>query len=116
MFSVDQLKIFFICLGVGVCAGTVRDLFSAFLYPFRGKKGEEKVWFCYEILFCVAFALAFIAIEANLGFPDFRGFMAVGLAVGFWLYYKIFRIMLAFLKKVCYNILKNKSKRKNSND
>lgn len=114
MFFVDQLKFFFLCFGVGICAGVTRDLFSVFAYPYHDKKGETRVWFLYEFLFCVAFSFAFIAVQAQLSFPAFRIFMAVGLAVGFWVYYKFFRIMLAFFKKVCYNIVRKERKRKNS--
>ena len=115
MFAVDTLELFFLCFGVGVCGGCMRDLFSVAVFPFVGKKGEGRAWLLYETAFFVAFAVAFIAIQATLSFPDFRGYMFVGIGVGFLLYYKILRIMLAFLRKVCYNII-NKifRKRKNS--
>lgn len=114
MFFVDQLKLFLICISIGLCAGAMHDLFSTFAYPFRGRKREELVWFIYELSFCIAFAFAFLAFQANLSFPDFRMYMAFGLGVGFCLYYKFLRILLAFLKKVCYNVLRKSCKRKNS--
>ncbi|MBE5752575.1 MAG: hypothetical protein E7343_00715 [Clostridiales bacterium] len=114
MFFVDQLKLFLICISIGLCAGAMHDLFSTFTYPFRGRKREELVWFIYELSFCIAFAFAFLAFQANLSFPDFRMYMALGLGVGFCLYYKFLRILLAFLKKVCYNVLRKSCKRKNS--
>ncbi len=115
MFSVDQLQLFFLCVGIGVCGACIHDVFAVALYPFKDNKGEGRAWFVYEISFFAAYAVAFVAVQADLGFPDARGYMFVGLFGGFLLYYKILRIMLAFFRKVCYNNL-NKlfRKRKNS--
>ena len=82
----------------------MRDLFSFSVLSFRDKKNEAYAQFVYEICFFVAFAFSFVAVQARLSFPDFREYMAVGLAVGFWLYCKFLRFLLAFFKKVCYNI------------
>lgn len=114
MFFVDQLKLFLICVSIGLCSGSLHDLFSAFTYPFRGQKREGLIWVVYELSFCIAFAISFLALRSNLDFPDFRMYMALGLGLGFCLYYKFLRILLAFLKKVCYNVLRKSCKRKNS--
>ena len=114
MFSVDQLQLFFLCVGIGVCGGCVRDMFAVAVYPFKGKKWEGRVGLFYELSFFISFAVAFVAIQANLAFPDVRGYMFIGLCGGFLLYYKILRIMLAFLRKVCYNNI-NKLFRKPKN-
>jgi hypothetical protein len=71
--------------------------------PFRGEKIEGVMSFIYELCFFVAFSIAFLALQSLLSFFEFRGYMAVGLTVGFWLYYKFLLFLLAFFRKVCYN-------------
>ena len=106
----EQLKLFFVCVCIGLAGGLARDAFAVSVSPFRDKKSEGYARFAYEICFFVAFAFSFIALQAKMAFPDFRGYMAIGLAVGFCLYYKFLHFLLAFFKKVCYNMI-----RKNAN-
>lgn len=112
----NQPKIFLICVGFGFFFALLRDFASSFLWSLKGSKWEGRAWTCFEITFFFAFALGFVALQAWLRFPDLRGYTFVGIGVGFWLYLKTLRIILAFFKKVCYNILEKRiRKRKNSN-
>jgi hypothetical protein len=99
-----QLKIFFICVAVGGCGGLAHSLFALTVRPLKNTKKEGAGWFIYDLCFAVSLAVAFLAIQSLLSFPEFRLYMAVGLGVGFWLYYKFLRFLLAFFEKVCYNI------------
>ena len=115
MFSVNQLNVFFVCVLAGVFAALLRDLLSGSLAPMRGDQYEGRAWLVYELVFFASFGVAFTALSAMMKFPPLRGYMLVGLSVGFLLYYKTLRIIVAFLKKVCYNIVnKILRKRKNS--
>lgn len=115
MFSVDEVKIFLTCFCFGVIASFLRDVSSGCLTPLHGARQEEKAWLCYETVFFAAFGIAFTALSANLRFPPLRWYMVVGIVIGFSLYYKFLRIIVAFFKKTCYNIVnKTFRKRKNS--
>ena len=101
---VDQLRIFFLCVAVGGFGFLLRDCASLCLLPMRGSKGESRAYCVYEVAFFTCFSVIFLSISVILGFPPFRGYMFIGILVGFWLYYKFFRIIVAFFKKMCYNI------------
>lgn len=115
MVWAEQLKIFLLCLISGFLGGVFHELFSGFVFPIKKDKWESRAWFAYEIVFFSSFGVAFVAIQSIFGFPDPRAYMYAGIFVGFWLYSKNLRIILAFFKKVCYNITtKIFCKRKNS--
>ena len=114
MVASEQLKFFLSCLAMGFLGGACHDLFYGVVTPMKNGKWEARANFIYEIVYFLAFALAFVGLQARLGFPDPRAYLYFGILIGFWVYYKFFRIMLAFLKKVCYNIVRKERKRKNS--
>lgn len=115
MVAAEQLKIFLSCVFIGFIGGVFHDLFDGVVAPMKNEKWEGKARLLYEIAYFLAFAMAFVALQARLGFPDLRGYVFIGISIGFWVYYKNLQIILAFLKKVCYNITtKLFCKRKNS--
>ena len=115
MVASEQLKIFLSCLALGFLGGVCHDLFYGVVTPMKNGKWEARANFIYEIAYFLAFALAFVGLQARLGFPDPRAYLYFGIFIGFWVYYKNLQIILAFLKKVCYNIAtKVFRKRKNS--
>ena len=115
MLATEQLQYFLICLLIGFVGGTCHDLFYGVVTPMKKEKWEARACLVYEIVYFSAFALAFVGLQARLGFPDPRGYLYFGILLGFWLYYKNLRIILAFFKKVCYNIaIRVFCKRKNS--
>ncbi len=117
MTFVNQLNVFFVCFSYGVISALARDVFSGSLAPLRGDKQEGRAWLCYELVFFCVMGSVFVALSALLGLPELRGYMPIGIALGFLLYYKTLRIIVAFLKKVCYNIVNKKiRKRKNSDN
>ena len=111
----EQLKIFLLCVFSGFISGVFHELFSGCVTPMKNEKWESRAWLVYEVSFFASFGIAFVAIQSLFGFPDPRGYMYAGIFVGFWLYSKNLRIILAFFKKVCYNVTTKKiCKRKNS--
>ena len=115
MFAENQPKIFLICLGFGFFFAILRDFASFFLWKMKGSKREGMAWICFETAVFFSLAVGFVALQASLRFPTLRGYMFVGIGVGFCLYLKTLRIVLEFLKKLCYNNIVNKvRKRKNS--
>ena len=115
MVWLEQLKIFLSCLIIGFFGGIFHELFDGCVLPMKGGKWESRAWLIYEIAFFSSFGIAFVAIQSILGFPDPRIYMYVGIFIGFWLYSKNLRIILAFFKKVCYNVTTKKfCKRENS--
>ena len=115
MVWLEQLKIFILCVATGFFGGFFHELLSGFVQPLKNKKFEGQAWLIYEIAFFSSFGIAFVAIQSIFGFPDPRGYLYAGIFIGFLLYFKNLRIILAFFKKVCYNITtKVFCKRKNS--
>ena len=115
MVWVEQLKIFLSCLIIGFLGGVFHELFSGCIAPMKNSRWEGRAWLIYEIVFFSSFGIAFVALQAILGFPDPRVYMYAGILIGFLLYSKNLRIIVAFFKKVCYNITtKLICKRKNS--
>ena len=112
---VDQLKIFLICVLVGAIGFFARDVVTVCLLPMRGSIWVGRAYCAYEIAFFAIFSLVFLSISVIFHFPPFRGYMFLGILLGFGLYYKFLRIILEFFNKLCYNILaKRFRKRKNS--
>ena len=115
VLSIDQLKVFLICVSVGAFGFLFRELLFACLTPLKKSKWEGRAYCAYELAFFAVFAVIFLCVSVRFDFPPFRGYMFFGIAVGFLIYYKILRIILAFSKKICYNIWDKKvRKRKNS--
>ena len=115
MVWLDQLKIFLICLLSGFLGGIFHELFSGVVTPMKNAKLESRAWLIYELVFFSSFGVAFVGIQSIFGFPDPRAYMYAGIFIGFWLYSKNLQIIVAFFKKVCYNITTKKfCKRKNS--
>ena len=104
MVWIEQLKIFLSCLIIGFFGGVFHELFSGVVAPMKRARWEGTAWLIYEICFFFSFGVAFVAIQSILGFPDPRAYMYAGIFIGFWLYSKNLRIILAFFKKVCYNV------------
>ena len=115
MVWLDQLKIFLVCLTSGFLGGVFHQLFSGVVAPMKNGKWESRAWLVYELVFFFSYGVSFVAIQSIFGFPDPRGYMYVGIFIGFWLYSKNLRIIVAFFEKVCYNtITKIFCKRENS--
>jgi hypothetical protein len=73
---------------------------------FRCERGKNKIiGVVLDVIYPIFVALVCAFMQFILHFPAFRVYMWIGYAVGFIIYLKILRRILAFLQKTCYNKL-----------
>ena len=86
--------------------GVLYEIFSLFRDVFGCSKGKNQwVGIVIDSLFGIYFAGLSITAAFWLRFPVFRVYMWIGYALGGIIYLKTLHRMVAFFKKVCYNIL-----------
>ena len=106
MDTKGQLTYFLLSLGIGFVGGALWEVVCILRCLFSCDKGKWKgVGVGVDILFCLCFSLWCIVASFWLHFPDFRGYICLGWVLGCTIYLKILHRILAFLIKVCYNIL-----------
>ncbi|MBQ7913497.1 MAG: spore cortex biosynthesis protein YabQ [Clostridia bacterium] len=106
MDSKNQLLYFCLCILVGFLAGLPYEIFAFLRAIFRCDRGKNKTLsVLLDVLYPIFFALICVFMQFILRFPGFRAYMWIGYAVGFIIYLKILRRILAFLQKSCYNSL-----------
>ena len=106
MDSKNQLFYFCICLLTGFFAGILYEPFAFLRQILRCNRGKNKILgIAVDILYPILFACICISVQFYLRLPAFRVYMWIGYAVGFIIYLKILRRILAFLQKTCYNML-----------
>ncbi len=106
MDSKNQLFYFCICIITGFAVGILYEVFVCFRLIFRCDKGKNKILgVILDVIYPVCVAALCIFTQFYLHFPAFRVYMWIGYAVGFTIYLKILRRILAFLQKTCYNKL-----------
>ena len=112
MDSKHQFTIFCLCVAVGVIGGVLYEIFSLFRDLFNCSKGKNKcVGIVIDSLFGVCFAGLSITAAFWWRFPVFRVYMWIGYALGGIIYLKTLHRMVAFFKKVCYNMFNRLVKR-----
>ena len=106
MDSKNQLFYFCVCIVVGFSVGLVYEPF-AFLRQIAGcnRKKRRLLGVILDATFPIFFAIACVFAQFILRFPSFRAYMWIGYALGYIIYLKILRRILAFLQKLCYNHL-----------
>ena len=106
MDSKDQLFYFCLCIVTGFCAGIFYEVFVLLRYIFRCDKGKNKIFgVLLDMIYPCGVAILCIFTQFHLHLPAFRVYIWIGYAVGFIIYLKILRRILAFLQKMCYNML-----------
>ena len=105
MDSRNQLAYFCLCVFVGFIGGILYEFFAFFRTIFRCPRGKNK-WLgaTIDIAFCICFAMLCSLSAYWLKLPSFRLYMWIAYALGFLIYLKTLRRMVAFLQKVCYNV------------
>lgn len=120
MDSQNQFILFFISVAIGFLGGVLYEIFGVIRSLFKCPKGKNKALeIALDIGFFLTFAFLTIVGAYAFCFPSFRVYMFIGYALGGGLYLKTLHIMVAFLKKICYNkitqvVKKVKKARKNS--
>ena len=106
MDTKNQFAYFLLSVAIGFVGGLLYELFALVRLLFRVKDGKRKaLGVGIDITFCICFAILCIYASFFLHFPDFRGYMCIGWLVGGIIYLKILHRIVAFLEKVCYNVL-----------
>ena len=104
MSAKGQFSVFCICLAVGFVGGVLYEFFLLFRLVFRCGKGKNKiVGVVLDILYCLSFAVLCTYASYRCRFPNLRAFMWIGYVLGWIIYLKSLRRILAFLQNVCYN-------------
>ncbi len=120
MDSKNQFVLFCISVAIGFLGGVLYEIFGIIRSLFKCGKGKNRAFeIALDIGFFIAFAVLTISSAYAFRFPSFRVYMFIGYALGGGLYLKTLHIMVAFLKKICYNkitqvVKKVKKARKNS--
>ncbi len=102
-----QLRIFLICLFIGVLGGFVYDVF------FLLRNFYRKQWFrvlC-DVCFCLCFGVFYFFLSVSLALPPLRGYHLLACVIGLTLYLKSFHKIVAFFADMLYNKLIGKHKR-----
>ena len=99
--SLDQPRIFIICLLVGIISGVYYEIFSLVIRFIKQK------WLIHAVkaLWLVSCAPIYITFSLICEFPDFRGYMAVGVWLGLYLYKLSFHKVFAIFTNKVYNIV-----------
>ena len=118
MDTKNQFTFFLLSVAIGLVGGLLYELFALVRFLCRCNQGKRKmIGICLDALFCIGFAVWVVCASFFLHFPDFRGYMCIGWAVGGAIYLKILHRIVAFCENVCYNrlvkvVTKAKSKEK----
>lgn len=111
--SLDQPRIFIICLLVGIISGVYYEIFSLIIRFIKLK------WLVHVVkgLWLVSCLPIYITFSLTYEFPDFRGYMAVGVSIGMYLYKLSFhKVFAIFINKVYNIVVKLLNKIKASNE
>ncbi len=112
MDSRNQFTYFCLCIAVGFVGGIIYEIFASFRKILRCPHGKNRVLGgMVDVAFCGCFAVLCTASAYWLHLPSFRFYMWIGYALGFLIYLKTLRRTVAFLQKVCYNVLCKIAKR-----
>ncbi|MBQ8428134.1 MAG: hypothetical protein IJX18_02640 [Clostridia bacterium] len=103
MATQGQIFYFLACVFFGFLGGFLWEIMSSFTWIFHKEKGKKVAKIVSDVLFFVVFGVLCAWISAYFSFPAPRAYMCVGYAFGLIIYLKSVKILLAFLKKVCYN-------------
>ena len=99
-----QFSVFCLCVVVGFVGGLLYELFVLLRAVFCCGRGKNKlVGVLLDVAFFVSFAGLCTYAAYRFRFPDLRFYMWIGYGLGWIIYLKTLRRIVAFLQKVCYN-------------
>ena len=108
--SSGQFYIFLACLSFGAASGIFLSISSAIKFFVKNKI----IKIILDAVFLAPIGFLFSLYSLKLNFPSLRGYMLIAIFIGILVYLKSFHIIVAFLKKVCYN--KVVKRRKNTKE
>ena len=106
MDTKDQFTVFLLCVLVGFSGGLLYEIFAFFRLLFGCDRGKSKaLGIALDLVFGLIFAIWSVFWAYIFRFPEFRAFMCLGWGLGGIIYAKTLRRIVAFLEKVCYNVV-----------
>ena len=116
MGSENGFLTFAICLAVGFLGGLPYELVTLFRDIFCRQGRNKWIGILLDVLFFLSFTAWCIYTSYVFRYPLLRFYVWIAYALGGFIYSKILRRILAFLKNVCYNkarkVVKTKKDRK----
>lgn len=99
-----QFGVFCLCIAVGFVGGLFYEFFVLLRALFRCGRGKNKlVGVLLDVAFFVCFAGLCIYAAYRFRLPNLRFYMWIGYGLGWIIYLKTLRRIVALLQKVCYN-------------
>ena len=112
MDTQNQFTYFLLSICIGFMGGLFYEIFAFFRLVCACDRGKCKaLGIMFDVFFGLIFALHCIFSSFCLRFPDFRGYIGGGWLIGFIIYIKTLRRIVAFFEKVCYNSIARMFKR-----
>ena len=106
MDTKNQLTCFLLSVVIGFVGGILYENFSFIRLIIGAERGKRKgIGVTLDILFGGTFAIWACYASVLFHFPSFRVYISVGWLFGGIIYAKTLRRMVAFLERMCYNIL-----------
>ena len=97
--SLDQPRVFLVCVFIGIICGVFYLPFYTALLFIKNKVIKHAI----KGLWLVLSSIIFITVNLVYEFPNFRAYMVVGVAVGVYLYKLSFHKVFAILLNKVYN-------------
>ena len=99
-----QFGVFCLCIAVGFVGGLLYEIFVFFRAAFGCGRGKYKIiGIILDVAFFMCFAGLCIYAAYRFRLPNLRFYMWIGYGLGWIIYLKTLRRIVAFLQKVCYN-------------
>ena len=117
MDAKNQLFVFCLCFLIGFVGGALYEIFALFRLLFECEKGKNKgLGLLFDLSFFILYALFCVLASYFFQFTNFRVYRWFGFGIGGWLYAKTLRRIVAFLEKICYNMLHRRIKKPKSKE
>ena len=95
----EQLRIFLLCILIGIVGGVFYDAFFLLRAPLR----VRWVRILCDFLFCLTFGAVYLLFAVSFRMPPLRTYYILGLTLGLFLYLKSFHKIVAFFSEKLYN-------------
>ncbi len=106
----EQLRIFLLCILIGIVGGVLYDVFFLLRAPLR----MRWVRILCDFLFCIAFGAVYLLFAVSFRMPPLRFYYILGLTLGLFLYLKSFHKIVAFFSEKLYNGLTERHRGKSN--
>ena len=116
MVRQDQFLMFLLCMAIGFMGGLLYEPFSFLRLLFGCDTKRKTLGIILDVGFFISFTVLSVIAVFLLKFPALQAFWWIGYAVGGIIYLKTLHKIIAFLEKVCYNVLVKMAKKARKKD